>query len=99
MVLDIHPELPLDTIPRQKPGYSIRKIPCCYLLQHESEKNGYVKLNETGIMIWQICTGEWTVGEIIEALREQYPEAADEMDKDVFRALDDLFEEGVITLT
>ena len=97
MSLDIHPDLPAETIPNQVPGYSVQKIPCCYLLKHQ-ETNNIVKLNATGMMIWQACTGEWSVGEIIDALKESYPDAAAEMDKDVYRALDNLQDEGVITL-
>jgi len=97
MTLDIHPDLPADTVPTQVPGFNVHKIPCCYLLKHE-QTNNVVKLNDTGMMIWQACTGEWSVGEIIEALKESYPDAAAEMDKDVFRALDNLRDEGVITL-
>ena len=95
---DLHPELPLDTIPTQVEGYDMEKIPCCYLLRHEST-NHVVKLNNTGMLIWQTCTGDWTVGEIIEALQESYPDAAESMPKDVFRALDNLKDEEVITLS
>ena len=61
------------------------------------QKN-YIKLNDTGLLILQTCTGEWNVGEIIDALAETYPDAADHMAKDVCRALDELMEEGLITL-
>jgi hypothetical protein len=98
MSLDIHPDLPLETVPKQRPGYIVEKIPCCYLLKHE-ENDTVVKLNATGMMIWQTCTGEWTVGDIIDALREAYPDGAVSMDKDVFRALDNLQDEGVISLS
>ena len=98
MALDLHPDLPHDTIPTQQPGYEVTKIPCCFLLTHE-ETGEVVKLNSTGMMIWQICTGEWNVGEIIDALVETYPDAADTLAKDVYRTLDDMQEEGVITLS
>ena len=97
MALDIHRDLPYGTVPRQVPGFDVQEIPCCYLLKHE-DTNTVVKLNETGMEIWRVCTGEWTVGEIIEALKEAYPDAAAEMNKHVFRALDMLQDEGVITL-
>lgn len=98
MALDIHPDLPPETIPRQVAGFEVDKIPCCFLLKQE-ETGTTVKLNNTGMVIWQACTGEWNVGEIIEALKESYPEAADTMAKDVYRALDNMLDEGVITLS
>lgn len=98
MPLDIHPALPLDTIPKQNEEYALEKIPCCHLLKH-STNGEVIKLNNTGLLIWQTCTGEWTVGEIIEALKEAYPDAAADMNKDVFRALDNLQDEGAISLS
>lgn len=97
MALDLHPDLPPDTVPRQQPGYTVQKIPCCFLLKHD-QSGEIVKLNSTGMMIWQTCTGEWNVGEIIEALQDSYPEAADTMARDVFRTLDNMLDEGIITL-
>lgn len=98
MALDIHPDLPPETVPRQKPGIHVEKIPCCFLLKDAGSGN-VVKLNRSGMMIWQTCTGEWTVGEIIDALTEHYPDAAESMAKDVYRTLDTMREEGVISLT
>ena len=97
MALDIHPALPNEVVPRQLPGFTVKKIPCCYLLHHKDRQDA-VKLNVTGMMIWQVCNGDWTVGEIIEALQQSYPDAADGMAKDVYRALDNLLDEQVITL-
>lgn len=97
MSLQIHPDLPLDTVPRQVEGFNIDKIPCCYILKHE-ETGRMVKLNNTGMLIWQTCTGDWSVGEIIEALEENYPDAADTISRDVFRTLDILKDEEVITI-
>ena len=97
MSLDIHPDLPLDLIPKQIEGFEVRRIPCCIMVRPAGQKN-FVKLNASGMMILQTCTGEWNVGEIIEALSEAYPEAADDMAKDVFRTLDNLKDEGLISL-
>jgi coenzyme PQQ biosynthesis protein PqqD len=97
MSLDLHPDLPLDTVPKQVDGFELERIPCCFILKH-TETGRMVKLNNTGLLIWQTCTGEWTVGEIIEALQENYPDAAETMARDVFRALDILRDEAVIDL-
>ncbi|MEM7563916.1 MAG: PqqD family protein [Pseudomonadota bacterium] len=98
MVLDLHPDLPDHIVPKQVEGFRIEKIPCCYLLRND-ETDRIVKLNNTGILIWQTCTGEWNVGEIIEALKESYPDAAETMARDVYRAMDILQDEEVITLS
>ena len=93
-----HPVLPPQTIPNQAPGYTLEKTPCCFFLKNtETEK--LTKLNQTGALIWQICTGEWSVGEIIDVLKESYPDAADGMENDVYRTMDLLLEQNLIDLS
>lgn len=58
-----------------------------------------IKLNDSSALIWQVCTGEWAVGEIIDVLKESYPDASDSMEKDVYQALDRLISEAAIELT
>ena len=50
------------------------------------------------MLIWELCSGDLTVGDMIQLLAESYPEAAGDMRKDVFRALDELNEEAVIQI-
>ena len=94
---DTTPTLPMETVPSQVNGYELQKTACCFFLK-EAESNNLVKLNDTSALIWQVCTGEWSVGEIIDVLMESYPDAADGMKEDVFRTLEQLKEEGVIEL-
>ena len=49
------------------------------------------------MLIWQLCDGENTVGEMIGALQEAFPDVPD-MDRDVQRALDELLAEELIAL-
>jgi len=92
-----HPELPLELIPRQVEDFTMDKTPCCFVLR-KPESEHCVVLNLTGALVWQMCEGRYSVGEIIEVLKEAYPDAAGAMDKDVFRTLDQLYDEGVVTL-
>ena len=84
-----------DTVPEQTEGYELQKTACCYFLREPVSQN-LVKLNDSSALIWQVCTGEWTVGEIIDVPKESYPDAADAMDNDVMQALDMLYGEGLI---
>ena len=88
-------EFTADTVPEQTDGYELQKTPCCYFLR-EPVSRSTVRLNDSSALIWQVCTGEWTVGEIIDVLKESYPDAADSMDNDVIKALNLLYGEGVI---
>jgi len=88
-------EFTADTVPEQSDGYELQKTACCYFLREPVSQN-LVRLNDSSALIWQVCTGEWTVGEIIDVLKESYPDAADSMDQDVMQALGMLYGEGVI---
>ncbi len=97
MIDPFHPELPLHTAPKQRPGFQLEKTACCYVLRNR-QTNATTKLNDTSLLIWQACTGEWSVGEMIDSLISHYPEASADMKNDVFRTLDLLMEEGVIDI-
>ena len=86
-----------EAVPVQVDGYELNKTACCYFLK-ESESNSMVRLNDSSALIWQVCTGEWAVGEIIEVLQESYPDAAESMENDVMQALNLLLGEGVIQI-
>lgn len=93
---DLHQTLPMDTRPIRAEGLEVEKIPCCWLVWKKGEDRR-VKLNESSMLIWQLCSGEVSVGEIIAGLEEQFPEAQG-IEKDVQRALDELLAEGLISL-
>ena len=57
-----------------------------------------LKLNDTGVLLWQLCTGELNVGDILAMLGESYPENEDVISRDVYRVLDTFKEYEVIEL-
>jgi len=93
---DLHAVLPLDARPVQCDGCEVTKIPCCWIVAVKEDKRR-VKLNDSSMLIWQLCEGQNTVGDIIVALQEQYP-GVEGMDKDIQRALDELREEKLIVI-
>jgi hypothetical protein len=96
-VKDLHPVLPPETVPVQQDGYQLKRISCCYVLA-DTDDRVVLALNDTAVLIWMLCTGEWTVGDIVHTLSDKYPDAAAEIGKDVYRTLDLLQREVVITL-
>ena len=81
----------------QREGFTLEKSPCCFFVK-DKESGKLVKLNTTSVLIWQVCTGDWTVGEIVEVLQENYPDAAENMGQDVIKTLGSLMQEEVIEL-
>ncbi|MGH1542565.1 MAG: pyrroloquinoline quinone biosynthesis peptide chaperone PqqD [Arenicella sp.] len=55
-------------------------------------------LNESSALIWKLLDGERSLGDIIDLLQEQYPEAAQEIEKDVFELAEQMVEKQVVTL-
>jgi hypothetical protein len=79
-------------------GYQVKKIPCCFLLVN-SDLQHTLKLNETSLLLWELCNGMFCVGEILELLTDHFPDVASTLRRDVFRVLDEFKEENVITIT
>jgi hypothetical protein len=96
MSLDAHPQLPDDSKPVRDETHKIRRLPCCLYLE-DSEGKTLIKLNDSSSLVWSLCTGEFTVKEMIDMLEESYPDAGDVIRKDVYRVLDEFIAEEIIT--
>jgi len=53
-------------------------------------------LNSSASVVWQLCDGTRTIGEIIMLLQDAYPEAKDEILLDVNNTLKEFKENGCI---
>jgi hypothetical protein len=57
-----------------------------------------IYLNPSASLIWRLCTGEFSTQEIIDSLRDQFPEQADSIEDDVMTTLDLFLESQAIEL-
>ena len=57
-----------------------------------------IYLNPSASLIWRLCTGEFSTQEIIDSLRNQFPEQADSIEDDVMATLDQFIESQAIEL-
>ena len=96
MSLDAHPQLPDDSKPVRDETHKIRRLPCCLYLE-DGEGKTLIKLNDSSSLVWSLCTGEFSVKEMIDMLEESYPEAGDVIRKDVYRVLDEFIAEDIIS--
>lgn len=80
--------------PRRAAGYQIETVDE-ELLLYDPEHGRILALNATGALVWQLCDGARTVGEIIGLLQEGYPDAAGIPD-DVEELLGKLREAGAV---
>lgn len=93
----IHPVLGDGIIPKRDNNFSLTRTTCCYLLRNQ-QNDKVVKLNDSSVLVWQLCTGEWTVGDLIAALSEQFPEQSAGIAKDIYRTLDEMEQQQVLEL-
>ncbi len=57
-----------------------------------------VYLNETGALIWELCDGSRSVGDIITTLCEHYPESSAQIEIDVTSLISQLTERDIAEL-
>lgn len=55
-------------------------------------------LNASSALVWELCTGENSVQQIIDLLQSSFPEQAEQIAGDVPLALKELLAKGVLAL-
>jgi hypothetical protein len=83
--------------PKRVEDYRLEQLDEELLLYHPTETQ-ILYLNQTASLVWGLCSGEHSVGEIIQMLSEAYPEAAEEIPTDVQDTLDQFLSVGCIEL-
>ena len=53
-------------------------------------------LNGPSMVVWNLCTGEYSVAQMIESLQEAFPEQAEQIEGDVVSVIKELKENDVI---
>lgn len=69
------------------------------LLVYDAAREQLLRLNPMGALIWRLCDGTRTRAEILGLLRSGWPEAGDQVDRDLDAVLAvmrraDVFQEG-----
>jgi hypothetical protein len=83
-------------IPKQNPDFVMAEYED-ELLLYNIVKEEYLTVSESAIIIWQLCDGERTQEEIVNMLKDSYPDYANEIEADVQDFLDYVSESGAIT--
>ena len=82
-------------IPRPIEGFQIETLDDEIVLLHPT-RNVIIYSNQTAALIWKLCDGTRTVGEITEILSAVYPEARDEIKIDVSATIQTLTSRGAL---
>jgi pyrroloquinoline quinone biosynthesis protein D len=66
------------------------------VLLYKTGTHKAVYLNETAALVWKLCDGERTVGDIAKLLADSFPNCGT-LEQDVQKAMETLLREGVIS--
>ena len=86
----------MDTtrILRLKEGFLLERIDGEISVYHPILTTA-IYLNETGGLIWELCDGERSVGDIIDLLGDHYPESRHLIETDVKKIVIQLVNQGI----
>lgn len=84
--------------PNAKQDFQIEEIDGEVLL-YSPKATRSIYLNPSAAIIWQLCTGEHSTQDIIEALQEQFPDESDSIEKDVLATIEQFVQSDAITLS
>jgi len=68
------------------------------ILLYNPSNNKTLYINKSASVIWQLCNGEQTVGEMIRLIQEAYPEELDNLQDDVLATLSTLKDNDAVSL-
>ncbi|KAA6186742.1 PqqD family protein [Thiohalocapsa marina] len=68
------------------------------LLAYVPEREDTVYLSETARIIWQLCDGQRTGADMVELIRDAYPEVEDDIEQQVRDALGMLMTRELVTV-
>jgi hypothetical protein len=81
--------------PCQRPDYRLESIDGELLLYHPGQTK-ILYCNQTASLVWGLCDGQLSVGEITGLLSEAFPDAADTIPADVKATLEQFHQHGAI---
>jgi hypothetical protein len=87
----------IDMVPTPVKGVEMEVVENEVLLYHPQQTRA-VYLNPTAALVWGLCDGSRSVGEIIRILGETYPEALATLSEDVVSTVNQLHESGVLVI-
>jgi len=73
--------------PKVKSNFELEEIDG-ELLLYSPESTRSIYMNSTASIIWRLCDGKLTVGEITDLLKEAFPEATNSIEQDVIDSIE-----------
>lgn len=90
--------LSLDDKPVRNDQCRMEELDDEILLYHPGN-NKTLYINKSAAVIWQLCTGEHSVSEMVSMIQDAYPAESDSLEQDVLTTLNDLIANDAVTLS
>ncbi|MGI9316716.1 MAG: pyrroloquinoline quinone biosynthesis peptide chaperone PqqD [bacterium] len=87
----------LDKTPHPADGFELEEIDGEILLYSPSATRS-VYLNSTASLIWRLCDGRQNVAEIVDQLKQAFPEAEQNIEQDVTRSIQLFIDNNAVQL-
>ncbi len=87
----------LQDKPQQKTGYRLEALDDELLLYHPGQTT-IIYCNPTASLVWQLCDGTRTIGEMIDLLSAAYEQPAEVVKADVFAVLEEFCRHGAVQI-
>ncbi len=87
----------LDKIYKQEPDCVFEEMDSEALIYNPSAAST-LHLNESSAVIWKLLDGERTVDDIIDMLKEAFPEQADQIENDVKDVITNMVDNKVVSM-
>ena len=68
------------------------------ILLYHPGNNKTLYINKSASIIWQLCTGEQTVADIISLIKDAYPAELDNIEQDVIATLTELKDNDAVMM-
>lgn len=87
----------LDDKPLKNDACRMEELDDEILLYHPGN-NKTLYINKSASIIWQLCTGEQTVADIIALIKDAYPAELDGLEQDIIATLNELKDNDAVTM-
>lgn len=84
-----------ERVPVRIENFQLERLDDSVLLYHPGLTKT-MRLNETAAVLWELCDGEHSVGDMAAMLTDAYPDQAEAIAEDVSVAVRSLVDEGAV---
>jgi hypothetical protein len=91
-------DIELDSVVTQSENYNLEDLDGDMLL-YNLESSSTLHFNTSAAIIWQLCDGERSVGDIVGLIQESIPDTGDDLERDVLAAVEEMIRNGALRTT